>query len=202
MSGTVITIIVVAVIVVVILAVAGTFLGSRRQSQRQEEAREEYGPEYERAVEEQGSERKAEKDLRQRREQVESDVQPLSDESRSRYAERWDEVERTFVDDPVASLQEADQVVRDILEERNFPTDSRDEAARGVGVMHSDVVEDYREAQRTHQAAAKEEAGGSTSSDVGREEGREQEEGGADSERMRQAIQKYRSVYERLTVGD
>lgn len=195
MSGTVITIIVVAVVVVVILAAAGTFLGSRRQSQRQEEAREEYGPEYERAVEEQGSERKAEKDLRRRREQVESDVQPLSDESRSRYSEQWDEVERSFVDDPVASLEEADGVVRDILEERNFPTDSRDEAARGVGVMHSDVVEDYREAQRTHQAATKEAEQRSS-------ENGETEEGGADSETMRQAIQRYRSVYERLTARD
>lgn len=196
------TIIVVAVVVVVILAIAGAFLGTRRQSQRQDEAREEYGPEYERAVEEHGSERKAEKDLRQRREQVESDVQPLSDESRDRYSERWDEVERSFVDDPVASLEEADRVVRDILEERNFPTDSRDEAARGVGVMHSDVVEDYREAQRTHQAATREAE--SSHDDREREEDRDRErgEGGADSERMRQAIQKYRSVYERLTARD
>ncbi len=176
MSGTVITIIVVAVIVLVALAAAGAFLGSRRQSQRQEAAREEYGPEYERAVEEQGSEREAEKDLRQRRERVESETQPLSEESRRRYGERWAEVERSFVDDPVASLDAADKVVRDILEERNFSAGSREDATREVGVLHSEVVDDYGEAQRTHQEA-----------------------GGADSEKLRRAIQKYRSVYERLT---
>lgn len=179
--GTIITIVVVVVIVLIALA---AYFVLQRQGQRQEQAREEYGPEYERAVEEHGSERHAERELRQRRERVESEVRPLSDESHKRYRERWDEVERTFVDDPTASLEAADKVVRDILEERNFPTGSREEATRDVGVMHSDVVEDYGEAQRIHQ-----EATGS----------RDDGEGGADSEKMRQAIQKYRSVYERLT---
>ena len=48
-------------------------------------------------------------------------------------------VERTFVDDPWASLEEADRVVADILAECNFPTDSRQEASKGVGVMHPQV---------------------------------------------------------------
>jgi len=185
MSSTAIVIIV--VVVVVILVALAAFFILRRQRERQERAREEYGPEYERTVEERGSERQAEKELRERRERVESEVQPLSDESRSRYQERWDEVERAFVDDPVASLRDADRVVRDILEERNFPTESGEEAAKGIGVMHSDVVEEFREAQRTHQeATGSQDDGGDRRSN-------------ADSEKMRQAIQKYRSVYERLT---
>jgi hypothetical protein len=86
------------------------------------------------------------------------------------------------VDDPWASLEEADRVVADILAERNFPTDSRQEASRGVGVMHPQVVEDFREAQRVHRdATASEEE--------------------AELEEMRRAIQMYRSVYERLTGG-
>ena len=80
-------------------------------------------------------------------------MQPLSEESRKRYEERWLGVERTFVDDPWASLEGADRVVADILAERNFPTDSRQEASRGVGVMHPQVVEDFREAQRVHRDA-------------------------------------------------
>jgi hypothetical protein len=109
-------------------------------------------------------------------------VQPLSEESRKRYAERWQGVERTFVDDPWASLEEADRVVADILAERNFPTDSRQEASKGVGVMHPQVVEDFREAQRVHRDAT-------------------DSEGEAELEEMRRAIQMYRSVYERLTGG-
>src|SRR5215212_7048399 len=181
MSNTTLLVILVAVAVVIALAVIFFVYRRRRgQQERQERARQEYGPEYERVVEERGSEQEAERELRERRERVESEIQPLSEESRRRYEERWSLVERTFVDDPASSLDDADRVVEEILAERNFPTDSRQEASEGIGVMHPGVVEDFREAQRTYR--------GATGS-----------EGGADLEEMRLAIQKYRSVYERLT---
>jgi FtsZ-interacting cell division protein ZipA len=184
MSNVTLVIIVVVAVVIVVAALLAFFMSRRRRTQqeRQERAREAYGPEYERTVQERGSEREAEKELRERRERLEDEVRPLSEESRKRYDERWQGVERTFVDDPRASLEEADRVVADILAERNFPTDSRQEASRGVGVMHPQVVEDFREAQRVHRDAT-----GS--------------EGEADLEEMRRAIQMYRSVYERLTGG-
>ncbi len=177
---TLLVIILIAVAVVAVLLVA--FFVRRRgrsQQERQERARQEYGPEYERLVEERGSEQEAERELRERRERVEGEVRPLPEESRRRYQERWQQVERTFVDDPETSLDEADRVVEEILIERNFPTDSRQEASEGVGVMHPGVVEDFREAQRVHRDATG-------------------AQGGADLEEMRRAIQKYRSVYERL----
>ena len=179
---TLVIIIVVAVVIVAALVAFFVSRGRRAQQERQERAREQFGPEYERAVQERGSERQAEKELRKRRERLEDEVQPLSEESRKRYEERWLGVERTFVDDPWASLEEADRVVADILAERNFPTDSRQEASKGVGVMHPQVVEDFRQAQRVHG-----EASGS--------------EGEAELEEMRRAIQMYRSVYERLMGG-
>lgn len=172
--------IIVLVVAVIIIAALVIFSVSRQRRGRQERAREEYGSEYERAVEEHGSEREAEKDLRERRERMEGEVQPLSEESRRRYDEQWRRVEQTFVDDPAASLDDADRVVAEILTERNFPVDSRQEASKGIGVMHPGVVEDFREAQRIRQDAVS-------------------SRGEADLERMRQAIQKYRSVYERLT---
>ncbi len=178
-NTTLLIIILVVVAIVAILLVAFFVYRRRRQQHRQERARQEYGSEYERAVEERGSEREAEQELRERRERVESEVQPLSEESRGRYDEWWRQVEQTFVDDPEASLDNADRVVTEILIERNFPMDSQEEASKGVGVMYPGVVEDFREAQQTHRDAT-----GS--------------EGEADLEKMRQAIQKYRSVYERL----
>lgn len=189
MNGTVIAVIVVAVVVVVIAVVALLMARKRRQQQeRQEEARREYGPEYERAVEERGSEKEAESELRERRERMESEIQPLPEESRRRYAEQWEEVERTFVDDPAGALDGADRVVAEIMAERNFPTESREEASKGLGVMHSDVVEDFREAQRVHQEAVGASDGGGSN-----------DSGGEGLEKMREAIQEYRSVYERLT---
>lgn len=180
--GVLVAVAVVAVVVVVL--VAGYFVSRRRreQSERQEQARQEYGPEYERAVEEEGSERKAEEEIRERRERVEGEVQPLPDESRSRYAEEWERVEKTFVDDPAKALDDADRVVAEIMSERNFPTGSREEASKGLGVLHSDVAEDFRKAQEVHAEAT-------GPSD------------GEDLEKMRRAIQEYRSVYERLTEG-
>src|SRR5215208_3882966 len=182
MSNTTLLIIVLVAVAVLAVLLVAFFVfrrrqGQREQQERQERARQEYGPEYERLVEERGSEREAE---RERRERVEGEVRPLSEESLRGYEERWQRVERTFVDNPSSALDEADRVVEEILVERNFPTDSRQEATEGIGVMHPGVVEDFREAQRTYR--------GATGS-----------EGGADLEEMRLAIQKYRSVYERLT---
>jgi FtsZ-interacting cell division protein ZipA len=176
-TTTLTVLIVVAVIIIVIIA----FFVFRRgqQQRRQERAREEYGPEFERVAEERGSEREAEQELRERRERMESEIQPLSEESRRRYDEQWQQVERTFVDDPGKALDDADRVVAEILTERNFPTSTRQEASEGLAVMHPGVVEDFREAQRIHQDAAGSGDGG-------------------DLEKMRLAIQKYRSVYERV----
>ena len=179
------TLLIIILVVVAVVALLAVFFISRRsssQQERQERARREYGPEYERAVQKLGSEQKAEQELRERRERLESRVRPLSEESRRRYDEQWRRVEQTFVDEPAASLDDADRVVGEILAERNFPTDSRQEASKGVGVMHPGVVEDFREAQRVHREAIRSEDETSL-------------------EQMRQAIQKYRSVYERLTEG-
>ncbi|MBV9453962.1 MAG: hypothetical protein JOZ19_07575 [Rubrobacter sp.] len=171
------------ILVVAAVAVAGllvSFVSRRRQHGRQERARHEFGSEYERAVEEHGSEREAEQELRERRGRVESEVQPLSEESRRRYDDWWRQVEQTFVDDPEASLENADRVVREIMTERNFPMDAQREVSKGVGVIYPEVAEDLREAQRIHQDA----------NDPQRR---------TDLEKMRQAIQKYRSVYQCLT---
>ena len=171
--STILLVIVLMVVAVIVVALAvAYFLYPRR---RQARARQEYGTEYERAVEEHGSEREAEQELRERRERVESEIRPLSEESRRRYDGQWRQVEQTFVDDPRASLDDADRVVAEILTERNYPTDTRQEASKGLGVMHPGVVEEFREAQLIYQDAAG-------------------TEGGGDLEKMRQAIQKYRSV--------
>ena len=181
MSDVTLLIIVLIVVVIVVAALVAFFVYRRRQEQqeRQERARQEYGPEYERAVQEHGSELEAERELRERRERIESEILPLSEESRRQYDEQWRRVEQTFVDDPMASLDYANRVVTEIMAERNFPTDSQEEVSKGVGVMYPGVVEDFREAQQTHRDAT-----GS--------------EGETDLEKMRQAIQKYRSVYRRL----
>ena len=174
------TIVLIMVLLAVVVAVAYFALTHYRRGS----AREEFGPEFERAARERGSEKEAERELRARRERVESRIRPLSDDGRRRYRQEWEMVERTFVDNPLLALDQADRVVTDILAERNFLTESRQEAAEAVGVVHSKVVEDFRDAQRIH-------AETTSSAEQGSAEDGSMEE-------MRRAIQKYRSVYERL----
>lgn len=194
--GVVEILVIVAVVIVVILLIF-YFVSRRRRAQRSEEqrarTREEFGSEYDRAAQERGSEEEAERELRQRRGQVERQVQPLSEESRGRYEERWGEVERVFVENPGRSIELADRTVIEVLEERNFvsdPSQSDEETERSLAVMHPDVADDYREARRIRADVV---AG------VGRfSEGSSSEE---TTEELRQAIRRYRAVYQRIARG-
>ena len=188
------TLIVIAVVVVVVILLLALFFASRRgAAQRSEEqrerSREEFGSEYERTVEESGSEEEAERELRERRGRVERRIEPLSEESRSRFEEQWTEVERVFVDNPERSIEMADRTVSDLLSERRFVSDagqSDEETEQSLAVMHPDVADDYREARRIRAEVVARSAG---SADETSEES---------TEELRQAIRKYRAVYERL----
>jgi FtsZ-interacting cell division protein ZipA len=192
--GTTTLIVIIVVVVVVVLLLALYFVSRRRAAQRSEEqrerSREEFGSEYERMAQERGSEEEAERELRERRGRVERRIEPLSEESRGRYEEQWKEVERVFVDNPERSIELADRAVSDILSERNFVSDagqSDEETERGLAAMHPEVADDYREARRIRADV------------VARSAGRaEQDPDEESTEELRQAIRKYRAVYERL----
>jgi FtsZ-interacting cell division protein ZipA len=187
-------IVIIVVVVVAVLLLVLYFASRRRAAQRSEEqrerSREEFGSEYDRIAQERGSEEEAEKELRERRGRVERRVEPLSEESRGRYEEQWEEVERVFVDNPERSIEMADRTVSDILDERNFVSDtgqSDEETERGLAAMHPDVADDYREARRIRAAVVARSAGHA-----------EEDADGESTEELRQAIRKYRAVYQRL----
>ncbi len=205
MSTTTLVTIAVVVAVVVILLLIVYFVSRSRRSQRQEthreRTREEFGSEYERTAEERGSEEEAERELRERRGRVERQVRPLSDESRERFEGEWAEVERIFVDNPERSIEMADRTVSDILVERNFVADaaqSDEETEKALAVTYPDVADDYREARRKRAEVVSRSAQ-SSESDSGEEAG--QGAGEERTEELRQAIRKYRTVYERLVTG-
>jgi FtsZ-interacting cell division protein ZipA len=188
-------ILILVVVVVVVLLLALFFASRRRAAQRSEEqrerSREEFGSEYDRMAEERGSEEEAERELRERRGSVERRVEPLSDESRGRFEEQWGEVERVFVDNPERSIEMADRTVSDVLVERNFVSDagqSDEETEQSLAVMHPDVADDYRGARRMRAEVVARSAGGRTDDDTSE----------GSTEELRQAIQKYRAVYQRL----
>lgn len=183
-------IVIIVVVVVVILLLALYFASRRRSSQRREQqrerTREEFGSEYDRAAQERGSEEDAERELRERRHHVERRVEPLSEEARHSHEERWQEVERVFVENPERSVEMADRAVADLLEERNVvadPAQSEADTERDLAVAHPDVADDYREARRIRADVVAGSLGNSG------------EEG---TEELRQAIRRYRAVHEHL----
>ncbi len=186
-----------AAVLVVLVVLLVIFLISRRgrahrMQQQRERTREEFGQEYDRLAEERGSEEEAEKELRQRRGRVGRQVKPLSDDSRRRYEEQWNEVERVFVDNPERSIEMADRTVSDLLEERNFIADAAQddrETEKGLAAMYPEVAGDYREARRARADVVARSARSSDSGDDPDDE---------PSEDLLQAVRKYRSVYERL----
>jgi hypothetical protein len=183
--------VIVVVVVVVIVLLALYFASRRRAAQRSEEqrerTREEFGSEYERTVEERGSEEDAERELRERRGRVERRIEPLSEESSGHFEERWTEVERVFVENPERSIEMADRAVSDLLSERRFVSDasqSDEEIEQSLAVVHPEVADDYREARRIRAEVVGRSAGSTDSEES--------------TEDLRQAIRKYRAVYERL----
>jgi FtsZ-interacting cell division protein ZipA len=191
LSTTIVVVIVVVVVAIVLLALY--FASRRRAAQRSEEqrerSREEFGSEYERTVEERGSEEDAERELRERRGHVERRVEPLSEESSGHFEERWTEVERVFVENPERSIEMADRTVSDLLSERRFVSDagqSDEETEQSLAVMYPEIADDYREARRIRAEV------------VGRSAGSAEADSEESTEELRQAIRKYRAVYERL----
>jgi FtsZ-interacting cell division protein ZipA len=188
------TVIVVTVVVIVVIVLLALFIASRRRAaQRSEEqrerSREEFGSEYERTVEKTGSEEDAERELRERRGRVERRIEPLSEENSGRFEEQWTEVERVFVENPDRSIEMADRTVSDLLSERRFVSDasqSEEETEQSLAVVYPEVADDYREARRIRAEV------------VGRSAGSAQADSEESTEELRQAIRKYRAVYERL----
>jgi hypothetical protein len=160
----------------VVAAALAVFAAMTRR--RTAQLRERFGPEYDRAVQSRGGRREAEAELGSRVERREKlDIRPLSPDSRARYQEAWREVQAKFVDDPVAAVASADELVGSVMSERGYPLDDFEQRAEDISVDHPQVVERYRSA---HGIA------------------RKNAEGQATTEDLRQATQHYRSLFEEL----
>jgi hypothetical protein len=175
MSTVQIVVIVVLVVVVVLLG-AAAWMAVRRRSLRNR-----FGPEYDRVVAEQDSRLAAERELRAReRRHAELDLRPLSEESRSRYATAWEEIQARFVDAPNDAVGEADRLVTQLISERGYPTENYEEQLAHLSVEHARTLEHYRDAHDINL---------------------HNERGEASTEQLRQALVHYRALFADL-LGD
>ena len=170
---------IVIVIVVVLIILAAAMAARRRRTMA---LRERFGPEYDRTVGAREGQRAAEADLRGReRERARLDIKPLSEAARVRYTEEWQVIQQSFVDQPEEATTAGYDLVNRVMEERGYPMRDFDARADLVSVDHPDVVENYRVAHGIHERARQHQAS---------------------TEDLREALLRYRSLFEELLRPD
>jgi hypothetical protein len=175
MTTTNLTIIVALVVLLLVVAFVGTIFSSR---QRTKKLQERFGPEYNRVIEETGDQTEAEKELGSRLEHVKKiDIRPLSPEQTTQFANDWRRTQARFVDEPLAALQEAERLLKRVMEAKGYPVEDFERNAGDISVDYPDLVPHYR---AIHEIASREDA-----KDIGTEE-------------MRQAIVHCRTLFEKL----
>ena len=171
--------IVIAVVVVLIVVAVVAAAASRR---RRHHLQQRFGSEYDRTVDGADRRRHAERELREREARHdELELHPLSEASRQRYTQQWQEMQSGFVDRPQVAVADADRLITDLMRERGYPVDDFDTRSELVSVDHPDVVENYRTA---HGIAVRTMEGRTTTED------------------LRQAVISYRALFEEMLVDD
>jgi hypothetical protein len=164
-----------AVAVIAIVALAAT----RR---RTAVLRERFGPEYERTVREREDRRAAEAELRDReRQRAELDIKPLPESDRMSYLDEWRDAQELFVDEPAEAVVAAYALITRVMEVRGYPVRDFEGQAELVSVDYPEAVEDYRLAHGVQELAGTRQA---------------------DTEDLRQAVLRYRSLFHRLLRVD
>jgi hypothetical protein len=169
MSAAIIAIIV--VIAVVVLVVSAMTMTRRRLQHR-------FGPEYDRVVEEKRGQFRAAAELARRERRVQRlRIRPLTASARAEYAAEWRAVQEGFVDQPLHSVTDGQDLLASVMKERGYPAEDADQIAADLSVAHAATLGHYRAAQ---------------------EIGADAERGDASTEDLRQALIHVRAVFGEL----
>jgi hypothetical protein len=167
--------ILIVVAAVVLLGLIAWWWSARRRTRG---LQDEFGPEYDRTAADAPSKREAESELLERQKRREQfDLTPLSPTARDRYLRSWEATQARFVDDPRGAVEEADNLIQEVMGERGYPVEDFDQRAADLSVDHPDLVENYRGG---HAVAVR------------------SREGDAETEELRQAFVHYRALFEEL----
>lgn len=140
---------IIAIVVGVVVLLALAVWLYRRNTSDSRELKDTFGSEYDRTLDRSRDEDAARKDLHDRLDRRERfDVRELDDTERERYADRWQGIQREFVDNPEAAVRDADQVIQDVMRTRGYPVEDFEQRAKDLSVDHPEVVERYREGRR------------------------------------------------------
>jgi hypothetical protein len=169
-TGAVVGIIIVVIVIAALAIAAVMALGSLRRAKLQRQ----FGPEYDRLVEAQGR-KKAEAELAARQRRVEAlKIHELTPEQQASYSGDWTAVQERFVDTPAESVAAANTLIWDVMRDRGYPTDDRGTSMDALSVHHARSVEGYRQTLELRTESAS-------------------------TEQLREAMIRYRSLFEDLT---
>ena len=142
------TTVVIIVIVIAALIVGAALIWFFTRRRRTEQLRTHFGPEYDHTVRQLGSQTKAEDALAARQKHMESiPIHPPTPQVRDRFASRWHDVQARFMDDPAASIRDADSLVNEAMQTRGYPMGEFEQRAEDLSVDHPKVVQNYRAAR-------------------------------------------------------
>jgi hypothetical protein len=132
-------------VAVAVLILVGLLAMAFKRFQRSRRLRERFGSEYKRVVNETGDRRKAEAELESRLAHVEAlDIRPLSAEEVNRFSLEWQATQAEFVDEPLASVQKANRLIREVMKARGYPVEDFEQRAADISVDYPELVADYR----------------------------------------------------------
>jgi hypothetical protein len=166
----------VVLIVVIMGVILGLIFAARGKSS--ERLHDQFGAEYDRTVVTLGSEKKAQTELNERQEHVKAlNIRPLSVTEQKRYQADWASVQAKFVDEPGEAVVDADGLIMEVMQLRNYPMSDFEQRAADVSVSYPSLASNYRAARVIAV---------------------ENEKHLADTEELRQAMIYYRSLFEEL----
>lgn len=176
------TLAIIIIVALIAAAIMGYVLLAARRKRHTGELKGQFGTEYDRTVAASGGRKQAEQDLVARQERVDQlQIRPLEETQRRDYVERWHTIQVRFVDDPAASVRDADRLIGDVMTARGYPMATWDQRAADVSVDHPEVVANYR---------------------AGHDISRAMEAGEATTEQLRQAMVHYRTLFEELLAPE
>jgi hypothetical protein len=167
------------VAVVLVLLVMGAIMAPNfARRKRSERLHDQFGSEYDHTVEALGDEKKAQAELDERQKHVKAlNIRPLSDDERERYLADWVAVQSKFVDEPGQAIVDADGLIMEVMQLRNYPISDFEQRAADISVSYPSLVSNYRAA---------------------REIAIKNKQHQADTEELRQAMIYYRSLFGEL----
>jgi hypothetical protein len=164
---------IIGIIVVVIVVVAAIVVASGEL--RRARMRRQFGPEYDRLAQELGSKKKADAELAARQRRVEAlNIHELSPEQQASYSGDWTAVQERFVDAPAEAVATAGALIQHVMGDRGYPVDDRSASMEALTVYHARSLDGYRQTQETRLETAT-------------------------TEELREAMIRYRTLFEDLT---